>query len=168
MQLLMSLRNGDKYEPVVLLDDDPMLLGTVFQGVQVHAPSKISEILSQKKVEQVVLAIPSASMWRRKEILHFLEPLPVRVRTVPSVEQLLGGEAKVEQVRDVEIEDLLGRDPVAPNMELLRANVSGKSVMVTGAGGSIGSELSRQIVQSNPSRTAASGALRVFALCYRG
>ena len=152
MQLLMSLHNGDKYEPVALLDDNQDLWGTEFQGLRVQDPANIQGLLEKCNVDQILLAIPSAPMWRRKEILQFLEPFAVRVKTVPSVEQLLSGEARIEEVRDVDIEDLLGRDPVAPNNELLQANIRGKIVLVTGAGGSIGSELCRQIIQCRPSR----------------
>ncbi|MDX1695379.1 MAG: nucleoside-diphosphate sugar epimerase/dehydratase [Ketobacteraceae bacterium] len=152
MELLMSLRGGDKYEPVALLDDSPELKSIVYQGLQVMDPCQIEELIDKKNIEQVLLAMPSIPVWRKKEILQKLEPLAVRVKTVPSVEQLVSGEAKVEQVRDIEIEDLLGRDSVEPNLELLTANVRSMNVLVTGAGGSIGSELCRQIIACEPSK----------------
>ena len=152
MQLLMSLHNGDKYEPRALIDDNRELIGVEFQGVKVFSPDSIEEKVKQFDVDQILLAMPSIPSWRKKEILASIEYLPVRIKTVPSVEQLVLGEAKIEQVRDVEVEDLLGREPVAPNTDLLKANILGKNVLVTGAGGSIGSELCRQILRSRPQR----------------
>lgn len=152
MELVTSLRSGDKYEPVALLDDSFELRSVVYQGLKVLDPICISSLIEERGIEQVLLAMPSIPAWRKKEILKLLEPLPVRVRTVPSIEQLLTGEAKVEQIRDVEIEDLLGRDPIEPDYDLLSANVTGKNVLVTGAGGSIGSELCRQIARSSPAK----------------
>lgn len=152
MELLISLRSGDKYEPVALLDDSPDLNSTVYQGLKVVDPSDVDNLIEKKGIEQILLAMPSIPAWRKKEILKKLEPLPVRVRTVPSVAQLVSGDARIEQVRDIEIEDLLGRDAVEPNYELLTANVTGKVVMVTGAGGSIGAELSRQLIRCGPSK----------------
>ena len=152
MELVMSLRSGDKYEPVALLDDSLELRSVVYQGVKVFDPARIESLIEEKHIEQVLLAMPSIPAWRKKEILQLLEPFPVRVRTVPSIEQLVTGEAKVEQIRDIEIEELLGRDAVEPDHELLSANVTGKNVLVTGAGGSIGSELCRQIARNAPAK----------------
>lgn len=152
MQLIISLRNGNKYEPVLLIDDSKDLWGTVFQGLKVQAPVNLDVAIEKYGVEQILLAMPSAPMWRRKEILKLLEPFPIRVKTVPSIEQLMSGEAKIEHLRDIEVEDLLGRDAVAPNVDLLEANIKNKVVLVTGAGGSIGAELCRQIIMCNPLR----------------
>ena len=152
MELVTALRSGDKYEPVALLDDSIDPYSVVYHGLKVESPLAIADLVKKKEIEQVLLALPSIPAWRKKEILKTLEPLPVRVRTVPSMAQLVSGDARVEQVRDIEIEDLLGRDPVEPNYELLNANVAGKVVMVTGAGGSIGSELSRQLIRCKPTR----------------
>ena len=152
MQLLSSLHNGNQYEPVALLDDNKALWGTVFQGVTVSSPEMLNNLIEQRGIEQVLLAMPRIASWRKKEMLKTLELLPVRVKTVPSVEQLVNGDARIEQVRDIEIEELLGRDAVEPNNELLEANISDKNVLVTGAGGSIGAELCRQILQLQPRR----------------
>ena len=151
LQLLTALQNGGVYEPVVLLDDDEQLWGDVYQGQKVCNPSIIADLVKKGGVEQVLLAMPSAPMWRRKEILENLEPLAVGVKTVPSLDQLVNGNASIDEVRDIEIEDLLGRDAVAPNVELMSACITDKNVLVTGAGGSIGSELCRQILNCNPS-----------------
>lgn len=152
MQLLVSLHNGGKYEPVALVDDNQDLWGTVLQGVKVSSPNSILDLLEMYEVDQVLLAMPRTRKCRRQEILKLLEPLSIRVKTVPSFDQLVNGEARIEQLTDVDIEDLLGRDPVTPNSDLLNANIYGKKVLVTGAGGSIGAELCRQIIQCEPKR----------------
>jgi len=152
LQLMTSLNNSLEYEPVVLVDDLQERAGAIYHGVKVNTPEKLPFLIEKFDVEQVLLAIPSAPMWRRKEILANLEPLPVRVKTVPTFEQLVSGDASVEETHDVAVEDLLGRDPVKPISSLIEGCITNKTVLVTGAGGSIGSELCRQILKAKPSK----------------
>lgn len=152
MQLVVALQNGDQYLPVAFVDDSQSMLGSTVHGIRVHSPNSLFELIETFSVRQILLAIPSATHAERKEILTRLEHLPVHVKTVPDLFDMVSGKVGVDQVRDIDIEDLLGRDIVPPNPELLGACIQGQSVMVTGAGGSIGSELCRQIININPAR----------------
>ncbi len=151
-QAASSLRMGGRFEPVAFVDDDTALHGSVVAGIAVFAPSALERLIAEEAVKILLLALPSQSRRVRQKILERLEPLTVRVMTVPDLSDLMSGRARVEDVRDVDVIDLLGRDPVPPNERLLDACIRGKSVMVTGAGGSIGSELSRQILRQRPRR----------------
>lgn len=152
VQLVVALQNGDQYLPVAFVDDSHRTLGNIAHGIRVYSPNSLYELIERYAVRQILLAIPSATHAERKEILNRLEHLPVHVKTVPDLFDMVSGKADVDEVRDIDIEDLLGRDIVPPNPELLGACIKGLSVMVTGAGGSIGSELCRQIIQINPAR----------------
>jgi FlaA1/EpsC-like NDP-sugar epimerase len=152
MQLVVALQNGDQYLPVAFVDDSQRMLGSTVHGIRVYSPNSLFELIETYNVRQILLAIPSATHAERKEILNRLEHLPVHVKTVPDLFDMVSGKVGVDEVRDIDIEDLLGRDIVPPNPELLGACIHRQSVMVTGAGGSIGSELCRQIVAINPSR----------------
>ncbi|MCB1848046.1 MAG: polysaccharide biosynthesis protein [Halieaceae bacterium] len=149
-QLLTALHQGDQYRVVVFVDDDPALQHSVINGLQVAHPRELEQLIAQHDITQVLLAIPSASSERRKEIINSLVGLPVYVRTVPRINELVSGQSSVIQIQDISLDDLLGRDPVPPHPELIDRCISGKVVMVTGAGGSIGSELCRQILLSGP------------------
>lgn len=149
-QLLHALQHGEQYHAVVFVDDDRRLQRSVINGLQVAPPEDIELLIGQHDITQVLLAIPSASPDRRKEIINSLVGLPVYVRTVPTISELLAGEASVNQIRDIVLDDLLGRDPVPPHPELIERCITDKVVMVTGAGGSIGAELCRQIMRSSP------------------
>jgi len=149
-QLLTALNHGDQYRAVVFVDDDIRLQHAVINGLQVASPDEIEQLIAAHDITQVLLAIPSASPDRRKEIINSLVGLPVYVRTVPRIAALVAGEASVNQIQDVDLDDLLGREPVPPHPELIDRCITGKAVMVTGAGGSIGSELCRQIVMAGP------------------
>ena len=151
-QAAAGLRIGGKFDPVAFLDDDASLQGSVVAGIEVHAPTELAKLIEEESVGNLLLALPSQTRRRRQEILKSLEPFPVRVMTVPDIADLVAGDARVEDVRDVDAADLLGRDPVPPNDRLLEACIREKVVMVTGAGGSIGSELCRQIVRLKPRR----------------
>ena len=151
-QLLYALRAGRDYLPVAFFDDKSSIQQTELAGLRVHSPSYLPEFLIAKEVDEVLLAIPSAGRARRAEIINRLEGLNCKVRLVPSMSELVNGNLTVDAVREVEIEDLLGRDSVAPDPDLLSKCVSGKVVLVSGAGGSIGSEICRQIVRLQPSR----------------
>ena len=149
-QLAHALVNGAEYHPVCFVDDDATLQGSMMLGLQVYEPSLIELLIEQHAPKAVLLAIPSASRSERKEILEQLELLPVSVQTIPSMSDMVSGSMRIDELQDVKIEDLLGRDPVAPRKRLMETNIRGKAVLVTGAGGSIGSELCRQIIQYEP------------------
>ena len=150
-QLAIGLLGGDEFLPVAFVDDDPVLQKITVKGLVVHSPSAISELIGEKGATRVLLAIPSASRRRRRVVLERLSHYPVHVQTMPGVQDLVSGKARVDDIRDVDVKDLLGRDPVPPIPDLIGGSVSGKNVMITGAGGSIGSELCRQIIRLNPS-----------------
>ncbi len=149
-QLLMALRLGNERHPVAFIDDNLDLSGRVMAGLPVYGPDDLARLMKEKKAQEVLLAIPSASRARRAEIVNLLAPYPFSVRTVPGFMDLASGRVQVQDLREVGISDLLGRDPVQPDRQLFERCIRGQVVMVTGAGGSIGAELCRQIVQSEP------------------
>jgi FlaA1/EpsC-like NDP-sugar epimerase len=149
-QLASALNLSAEFRPVALVDDSPTLQARQVTGLTVHAPNEIDQLIDKYLVEEILLALPSAGLSRRKAILKELEKFPVKVRTLPGVAGIAEGKVKVSDLRDVQIEDLLGRDPVPPDPRLLSATITGKVVLVTGAGGSIGSELCRQILALGP------------------
>lgn len=149
-QLVYALRAGREYLPVAFCDDSPVRQKTDVAGLRVYSPEKLDSLIAEKKVDELLLAIPSASRMRRAEIIGCLEGLRCKVRLVPGMADVVGGRITVDAIREIEIEDLLGRESVAPDPRLLSQCVAGKVVLVSGAGGSIGSELCRQIVQLRP------------------
>jgi FlaA1/EpsC-like NDP-sugar epimerase len=151
-QLLTSLVQSHEYHPFAFVDDDVCLHGTVIQGVHVHSPSIIRKLIQQKSVTKILLAMPSATRAKRQTILTRLEPLAVQILTIPAMADLVNGTKLYSDIKEVEIDDLLGRDAVNPREDLLSANIKDKVVMVTGAGGSIGSELCRQILKQSPKK----------------
>ena len=151
-QAAVALQGGDTYLPVALIDDDEKLLRKRVSGLRVHSRDNLEALIEQFGVSRVLLAMPRVSRYARREIIANLEPLSVHVQTIPDFNDLVTGKAKVDDIRDVDVVDLLGRDIVPPDEALLSATISGKTVMITGAGGSIGSELSRQILQLQPKR----------------
>jgi FlaA1/EpsC-like NDP-sugar epimerase len=144
--LATSLRVAGRFHPVAFVDEDRTLHGSLIDGIEIHDPARISELLELFPVRRILLAIPSASRGARRRILYQLEAYPVHVQTVPDTEELLTGSASLAQLRDVDIGDLLGRDPVPPSPELMARSLRGRVIMVSGAGGSIGSALSRVAV----------------------
>ncbi|PHV11164.1 polysaccharide biosynthesis protein [Chitinimonas sp. BJB300] len=151
-QLATALANGFEYQPIGFLDDDKRLHKLEIGGLKVFLPSELASLIKRKNIKQVLLALPSASKNRRVELINWLEPFHVDVRVVPGMADLVSGLATVSDVRTVDVDELLGREAVPPDQELLAGNIRGKVVMVTGAGGSIGSELCRQIIQQDPVR----------------
>lgn len=149
-QLLTALRMDRSMLPVAFIDDDPCLAKRLIGGLPVYPPRDLEGIIEQTGMQEILLAIPSASRSRRREILEMLEPLPIQVRTVPGFMDLASGRVKVSDLQEVDVSDLLGRDPVQPQSKLFERCIRGQVVMVTGAGGSIGSELCRQILGSDP------------------
>lgn len=150
VQLAQGLARSARYHPVAFIDDNIALHGSTINGLEVFGLEALPDLIRDEGVAAVFLALPSQSRRRRQEILKTLEPYSLLVQTIPDYGDILAGNARVEDVRDVDVGDLLGRDPVPPNPRLLDACIHGKVVMVTGAGGSIGSELCRQIVRLGP------------------
>ncbi|WP_395828066.1 polysaccharide biosynthesis protein [Collimonas sp.] len=151
-QLASALRAGNEYLPVAFIDDKKELQRATIAGIKVFSPDQIAELIARYNCKEILLAMPSVSKLQHKHILDKLEPFKVKIKVTPPIKSLINGELRVQDIREVEIEDLLGRDAVDPNPELISACIAKKSVMVTGAGGSIGSELCRQIVRQRPSR----------------
>ncbi len=150
VRLAMALAPGRQFVLLAHVDEKQALQGTLLNGVPVIPPGELAEFTAHYRVDRILLAVPSASRRRKAEILRRLEPLNVHVQSVPDLGDVLNGSSRVDDLRDIAIEDLLGRDPILPNRALLDASIRGKSVMVSGAGGSIGSELCRQIVLLDP------------------
>jgi len=151
-QLSTALSQGPEYHAAAFVDDDKAVQGHVIQGIRVYSPEEISKLVTSKKIEKILLAMPSTSVECRKEVLKKIDFLGIQVLTIPGMADIVEGRAKLEEFKDVGVEDLLGRDPVEPKPELMNADIAGKIVMVTGAGGSIGSELCRQIIQLKPTK----------------
>lgn len=149
-QLLTALRIGRELKPVAFIDDDSHLAGRSIEGLPVFLGSEIEQMIQRVRVKEVLLALPSASVGRRREILNALGNYPLHVRIVPGFMDLAKGRVKVSEFQEVDIADLLGREPVAPDMQLFERCIRHQVVMVTGAGGSIGSELCRQIMTCGP------------------
>jgi FlaA1/EpsC-like NDP-sugar epimerase len=162
-QLSTALMQSNEYSPVAFLDDESEMHGHFINGIEVISSSNLSRLINEKNVAEILLAIPSISHMRRNEIITFLEPYPVLVRSLPGVAELAQGKVKVTDLHEISIEDLLGRDSVPVNEGLLNSNILDKVVMVTGAGGSIGSELCRQILLLKP-KTLILYELNEFAL----
>lgn len=151
-QLATALNAGPEYFVSAFIDDNVTKHGSIIQGIPVRAFKEVRDLVNKGKTTKVLLAIPSATRARRKEVLAQLEPLTIKVLSIPGMADIVEGKAKLSEFIDVEIEDLLGRDPVTPKADLMTANITNKVVMVTGAGGSIGSELCRQIVKLKPTK----------------
>ena len=151
-QLAAAMTNSHEMQVVGFLDDDDRLHGHVLNGLPIYSPVDLSSLVSTLNINDVLLAMPRIGRVRRNEILSQMRAAHVSVRTLPSVSDLAQGKVSVSDLRDLDIDDLLGREPVSPNHILLAKNIVGKTVLVTGAGGSIGSELCRQIVAVGPER----------------
>lgn len=151
-QLAQAMAHDHEMRVVAFLDDDDRLHGHVLNGLPIHSPMDLQGLVETQGVRTVLLAMPSVSRRRRNEILSQIRNAQVAVRTLPSVTDLAQGKVSISDLREPDIDDLLGREPVAPNHILLAKNITGKVVLVTGAGGSIGSELCRQILAANPAK----------------
>jgi FlaA1/EpsC-like NDP-sugar epimerase len=151
-QLVSALENSNELKVVGFLDDDDRLHGQVLQGQEIYSFLKIADLIQLKEVQLVLLALPSISRSRRNEILKNLINYSLEVQTLPTVTDIIQGRVNLSDVKDLDVDDILNRDQVLPNTKLLSKNITSKVVLVTGAGGSIGSELSRQIVKQNPEK----------------
>lgn len=149
-QLLSSLQQGKGFHPVALIDEVDEFVGSIIGGVKVYAPAALEKLVSVKNVKVVLIATRDVSRQAQKELSEVLKHHAVEVQRIPAVADILSGRAKITDFREVGIEELLGRTPVPPVRSLLEEKTCGKSVLVTGAGGSIGSEISRQVLNLKP------------------
>ena len=150
VQTAAAMGISGQFKLLGFIDDDPHKVGRSVNGVRVYAQAEAAAVVDKLAVTDILLALPSATRGRRKAIIEALRLLPVHIRTLPALGDLASGRVTVQDFKDLDIEDLLGRDPVPPNTELLARNLAGKVVLVSGAGGSIGSELCRQILAEKP------------------
>lgn len=152
VQTAVVMGGSPQFDLIGFVDDDPAKVGRSVNGVPIYGSSSLADLVASQGVSDVLLALPSTSRTRRKSIIDSLRALPVHVRTLPDWSDVASGRVTVQDFRELDIEDLLGREPVPPNRDLLARNLAGKVVLVTGAGGSIGSELCRQILVERPRR----------------
>lgn len=150
VQAAHSLASDRRRRVVGFVDDHDEVVGSMVADLPVYPASALPGLIESQRITSVLLAVPSATRRRKQGVINWLEPFPVTVKTVPALREILSGEAQISDIRDIDIEDLLGRDPVPPDNALLARSSTGLTVMVTGAGGSIGSELCRQIVRLQP------------------
>ncbi len=149
-QLVGAMANSDEMQVIGYVDDDRTLQGSELNGLKIYPPKSLPQLIEKLAVDDILLALPSASRRRRNEIISEIRGTRVNIRTLPSLTDIAKGKVTVNDLHELGIEDLLGRDPVEPNQLLLGRNTIGKTVLVTGSGGSIGSELCRQILVLNP------------------
>ena len=152
LQLSSILFHGKQLQPIAFVDNNISKQGSILNGIRVYSPDALADVLEKYGAKTILLALGHAPRSKRSLIIKQLEQYPVTVQTIPQINDVVSGKARIEEIRDVEIEDLLGRDEVTPDAALLSVCIAGKSVMVTGAGGSIGSELCRQIIKLNPKK----------------
>ncbi|MFV8258346.1 polysaccharide biosynthesis protein [Bdellovibrio bacteriovorus] len=150
LQTALALMSGPEFRPVAFFDDNPEVQGTNVVGIRVFDPMEAIDVMKAKECRQLLIAMPSASRTRRKEIIQKFEREGVILKTLPGMGELVDGRVRIEDIREVGVEDLLGRDPVPPFEDLIKSCIRDKVVLVTGAGGSIGSELCRQIILNTP------------------
>jgi FlaA1/EpsC-like NDP-sugar epimerase len=149
-QLAAGLANSDEMQVLGFVDDDQAMWGSVLNGKPIFAPANLDDLVRRLEIADLLLALPSATRQRRAMIIDSVRGTPVTIRTLPSIMDLAHGRVTVNDLRELDIEDLLGRDTVPPDADLLAQTITGKTVLVTGAGGSIGSELCRQILALDP------------------
>ncbi|WP_122900927.1 nucleoside-diphosphate sugar epimerase/dehydratase [Acinetobacter sp. B51(2017)] len=149
-QVAATLQRSDEHTAVFFLDDKPSLARQMIGGLRVYAPKDALAQFEKQNIDEILIALPSVSRVRKSEIVKFLEPAHIKITEIPGLTKLVDGEIRISDIQEVDIIDLLGRDPVPPVQHLLTKNIKNKVVMVTGAGGSIGSELCRQIIKNQP------------------
>ncbi|MBT7879832.1 MAG: polysaccharide biosynthesis protein [Gammaproteobacteria bacterium] len=151
-QLAIALLNGSEYMPVAFIDDDKQVRRSTIHGIRVHGFTNIESLVEEYGIKRILLAIPNTANERRRQILNDLAQLPVHINTVPDINDLVTGKTDQPHIRDIEIGDLLGRDTVPPEEQLLMNAIQGKHILITGAAGTIGAELSRKILERNPEK----------------
>lgn len=150
LELLRALKDSKDYHPIGFLDDNSSLWGQSINRLKVYSPARIGKLIQRDGVTEIFLAIASATHQQRRNVVRSLEGYPVTVKTLPALQEIASGKVEISDLRPIDVEDLLGRDPVPPDIKLLGKHIRGKNVLITGAGGSIGSELTRQIVNLSP------------------
>nr|WP_218944993.1 nucleoside-diphosphate sugar epimerase/dehydratase [Acinetobacter sp. YH12147] len=151
-QVAATLNRSNEHLPILFIDDNPSLSGQNIGGIDVYLPETALKCFTKLRIDEILIALPSVGRSRKSEIVKFLEPAHLKITEIPGLTKLVDGEIRVSDIQEVDIIDLLGRDPVPPVAELLEKNIKDKVVMVTGAGGSIGSELCRQIIKNQPQK----------------
>ncbi|WP_104499237.1 polysaccharide biosynthesis protein [Acinetobacter indicus] len=151
-QVAATLNRSNEHLPLLFIDDNPSLSGQNIGGIDVYLPETALKCFAKLRIDEILIALPSVGRSRKSEIVKFLEPAHLKITEIPGLTKLVDGEIRVSDIQEVDIIDLLGRDPVPPVAELLEKNIKDKVVMVTGAGGSIGSELCRQIIKNQPQK----------------
>lgn len=152
VQLVESLKKSTVYAPIAFIDDDKSKQGTILNYLEVFSFDKIEELIKQKEAKVLLFAVPSVSYKKRTQILKKLSKFPIEVKVLPSMDNIVNGVVSIDNIKHVGVADILGRSSVAPKQKLLERNIAGKSILITGAGGSIGSELSRQIMNLSPKK----------------
>ena len=147
-----SLKKINRYKLVAFFDDDIVKHGTTINSIEIFNPSRIESLIESKNIKTILLAIPSLGKKFRFQLLSKLTKYPVNVQELPSIEKIIGGVVTVDDIRQIKLEDILERDQIKPKQDLLKKNIYNKSILITGAGGSIGSEISRQVLTLNPSK----------------
>ena len=150
VQLVESLKKSIDYAPVAFIDDDKQKHGTIINFIQIFSFAQLGILIKKYDAKLLLLAIPSTSQTKKKEIIEKLSKFPIEVKVLPSVDNIVNGEVTIDSIKHVEVEDILGRTAVLPQQNLLKKNITEKNILITGAGGSIGSELCRQIQDLNP------------------
>jgi UDP-N-acetylglucosamine 4,6-dehydratase len=149
-QLLQALKTHNEISPIFFIDNDKKYRGMIINGLKVYSSNELVTLIEKKKIKEIYLAFSSLNATSKKEIIDFLEPLPVLIKKIPDLDKILSGEAQIDDVQNLDIRDLLGRETVVPDEALFKRRINNKTVLVTGAGGSIGSELCRQIILHQP------------------
>ena len=150
--LVNALTKEGNYKPCTFVDDNPQKQGSIISGLKVQAFESIPGLLQGRKYKKILLALGGTSRSDRQALVSKLEQFPLEVLTTPSVQDIVSGKSQIDEVKEVEIEDILGRDSITPDKKLLENDISGKNVLITGAGGSIGSELCRQVLLQKPAK----------------
>ncbi len=151
-QLLLALENNNEWQIDCFLDDDVEKQGRVLSGKKIYSPDYLDVLANKKNISYILLAFPGISRFRRKEIIEKLSKYNISLRTLPSLNDIVKGKKDLTDLVELEIDDLLGREVVAPDKDLMKKNIQNKIVLVTGAGGSIGSQLCREIININPKK----------------
>ena len=150
--LVNALTKEDNYKPCTIIDDNPQKQGSIISGLKVQPFESLPTLMANKKYKKILLALGDTSRADRQALVSRLEQFPLEVLTTPSVQDIVSGKSQIDEIKEVEIEDILGRDSIAPDKTLLENDISGKNVLITGAGGSIGSELCRQVLLQKPAK----------------